>query len=473
MANQNQESCQLVSQSHYERSNFGKLLFFPSLVSHLDFQSLCTLPLINKALAADIRDRPEMYGYWQAMCCAFARHAGLHTYSFFELLESPKRYFFSELWLSRKKWNQGDVNETSVGESFKVKVVCRFRPGERTDDRFSLPLHQFLKLRRKQLSAASAASLSLSSAANASENAVFVGAVDPEEFVDPFLGVLMRDPVLLLSSGRVVERAVAMQCLQRNSRDPFTETVLSADMIIPQPVLAARIAEWRVDQASRRERGISLSVTDMAPLLQEGGAADMDVLQALMDLERLQLAASRAEIDASATAAGQVIKRWNSDRDRDTNGSAGQGQGPEEDENFENLEREIVGVGRDDLENIQINANHAAFLQSDSTEAEKDEDRHGNKKEGGARVVDCNVERGVVNMHMQGVGVKPFRFSNVHVGDGERERLTGAVDKGKGSQRDVYVGSVRDSVTAALNGFNAAILCYGQTGSFLLFLLFE
>merc|ERR1712072_1209239 len=56
-----------------------------------------------------------------------------------------------------------------------------------------------------------------------------------------------------------------------------------------------------------------------------------------------------------------------------------------------------------------------------------------------------------VVMFQPGAGIRPFVFARVF--DGES------------SQEDVYENTARSSVCAALNGFNACLLCYGQTGS--------
>ena len=50
------------------------------------------------------------------------------------------------------------------------------------------------------------------------KNNLLVGESDPEAFVDPFLGVLMREPVLLTSSQMICDRSVALQCVLRRGR---------------------------------------------------------------------------------------------------------------------------------------------------------------------------------------------------------------------------------------------------------------
>ena len=61
-----------------------------------------------------------------------------------------KKFFHNNLWPSRKKWMRAhgyfDANEEEA--QFKITVATSFRPGERSKSRLSLPLHQFLKMRR-------------------------------------------------------------------------------------------------------------------------------------------------------------------------------------------------------------------------------------------------------------------------------------------------------------------------------------
>ena len=67
-----------------------------------------------------------------------------------------------------------------------------------------------------------------------------------------------------------------------------------------------------------------------------------------------------------------------------------------------------------------------------------------------ARVIDLNAAAGCSSMHVPGVGVKQFHFSNLF--------------DGTSTQSVVYSSCASDSIVAALNGFNSCILCYGQTG---------
>jgi hypothetical protein len=68
-----------------------------------------------------------------------------------------------------------------------------------------------------------------------------------------------------------------------------------------------------------------------------------------------------------------------------------------------------------------------------------------------ARVLDVDSSTATVSMNVPGCGVRPFLHSSAF--------------GGSSNQSQVYTGAVRDVVGAAMNGYNACILCYGQTGS--------
>ena len=70
--------------------------------------------------------------------------------------------------------------------------------------------------------------------------------------------------------------------------------------------------------------------------------------------------------------------------------------------------------------------------------------RHGN-----ARLL--SVQQGKAVMYVPGQGFRPFHF--------------GAVFGEDSGQEAVWRHSAHDAVIGALNGFNACLICYGQTGS--------
>lgn len=63
----------------------------------------------------------------------------------------------------------------------------------------------------------------------------------PEEFLDPLMYTLMRDPVTLPSSHVVIDRATIKSHLLSDAKDPFNRSPLSFSEVLPNPELKARI----------------------------------------------------------------------------------------------------------------------------------------------------------------------------------------------------------------------------------------
>ncbi|KAK2465341.1 hypothetical protein APHAL10511_002695 [Amanita phalloides] len=66
----------------------------------------------------------------------------------------------------------------------------------------------------------------------------------PDEFLDPLMFTVMRDPVLLPSSKAIVDRATIKSHLLSDPKDPFNRAPLILDDIQPCPQLKARIDEF-------------------------------------------------------------------------------------------------------------------------------------------------------------------------------------------------------------------------------------
>ncbi|KAK4772848.1 hypothetical protein SAY87_027867 [Trapa incisa] len=81
----------------------------------------------------------------------------------------------------------------------------------------------------------------------------------PDEFLDPIQYTLMKDPVLLPSSKITVDRPVIQRHLLSDSTDPFNRSHLTADMLIPNTELKARIEEFVRSQESKKHgEGLSM-----------------------------------------------------------------------------------------------------------------------------------------------------------------------------------------------------------------------
>jgi len=63
----------------------------------------------------------------------------------------------------------------------------------------------------------------------------------PDEFLDPILSTLMRDPVKLPSSGVTVDRATIARHLLSDQSDPFNRSPLTEDLLQPDTELKAKI----------------------------------------------------------------------------------------------------------------------------------------------------------------------------------------------------------------------------------------
>lgn len=85
----------------------------------------------------------------------------------------------------------------------------------------------------------------------------------PDEFLDPLLSILMRDPVILPSSKVVVDRSTISRHLLSEQFDPFNRMPLTMDQVIPNDELKAKIDEWI------KERLITYSTTAQNPTTNE------------------------------------------------------------------------------------------------------------------------------------------------------------------------------------------------------------
>jgi len=150
-----------------------------------------------------------------------------------------RKYFMGVLWESRHKWPTlfcGMPTLQSKNQDFKIHVSCRFRPGDRRYDNIHLPLHQFLKIKRTQ---------NASQDLSREHKSILVGEEDPEEFLDPILRTLMKDPVILSTSNRIVDRSVAVQSVLRGGKDPFNGRKLVMSHLQPLPELRQAIMTWK------------------------------------------------------------------------------------------------------------------------------------------------------------------------------------------------------------------------------------
>ncbi|XP_050384650.1 probable ubiquitin conjugation factor E4 [Argentina anserina] len=80
----------------------------------------------------------------------------------------------------------------------------------------------------------------------------------PDEFLDPIQYTLMKDPVILPSSRMTVDRPVIQRHLLSDSSDPFNRSHLTADMLIPDDELKAKIQDFIRSQELKRRESLSM-----------------------------------------------------------------------------------------------------------------------------------------------------------------------------------------------------------------------
>jgi ubiquitin conjugation factor E4 B len=92
-------------------------------------------------------------------------------------------------------------------------------------------------------------------AAEEEEEEELLGGDVPDEFLDPVMCTLMRDPVTLPTSNTVMDRPVIMRHLLSDPRDPNSRQPLTPDMLVPNTELRQRIKDWVREQRSKRRSG--------------------------------------------------------------------------------------------------------------------------------------------------------------------------------------------------------------------------
>ncbi|CBQ69151.1 related to UFD2-ubiquitin fusion degradation protein [Sporisorium reilianum SRZ2] len=75
----------------------------------------------------------------------------------------------------------------------------------------------------------------------------------PDEFLDPLMATLMKDPVLLPRSKTVVDRSTIKAHLLSDSTDPFNRSPLKIEDVVPDVELRARIEAFVSERRRRKE----------------------------------------------------------------------------------------------------------------------------------------------------------------------------------------------------------------------------
>lgn len=390
----------------------------PNVLAFSDFRSLCRLFILSKNTHLLLQKEGKQHGFWQACCNSFCFEAGLYSpmlikddYLDFE------RHFIDELWGVKRKW--GNLQELL---NYKIRVSCRFRPGDISTERICLPLHQFLQIKRRQIDD------------EKRTTAIIVGRKEPEEFLDPILGTIMKDPVRLQTSGRVLDRSVAVQCILRGGRDPFNNKRLTAECLEPQLELIQKIGEWKRENS---QQDISVDVKDARSLI-DSNPVNQELLTALMELENLKLFMKTSVLNS------KKHQTTRNSADAETMMDNVSNVEPETEENnpfTANLDIDFRHLYENVAPNVSANLKSSTNLHNDTI--------HMSQKDP-PRIVDINDQSNFVAMHVPGTGVQSYHFCKVFTSEAK--------------QTEVFDTVVKDSLFSVLNGRNSCVLCYGQTG---------
>jgi len=76
----------------------------------------------------------------------------------------------------------------------------------------------------------------------------------PDDFLDPMMFELMEDPVLLPTSGKVMDRKHIMRHLLSTPNDPFNRQTLTEEMLKPVVELKEKIDEWKRQKQNKSNK---------------------------------------------------------------------------------------------------------------------------------------------------------------------------------------------------------------------------
>jgi len=76
----------------------------------------------------------------------------------------------------------------------------------------------------------------------------------PDEFLDPLMNEVMKDPVLLPTSNTIVDRVTIMKHLLSDDSDPFNRAKLTKEMLVPQVDLKQKIENFFAEKRNNRNK---------------------------------------------------------------------------------------------------------------------------------------------------------------------------------------------------------------------------
>merc|ERR1712087_732447 len=66
----------------------------------------------------------------------------------------------------------------------------------------------------------------------------------PNEFCDPITYDLMREPMLVTTSGHTYEKYTILECIEQHGKDPLTNMPITTNQIVPNRALKSAIERW-------------------------------------------------------------------------------------------------------------------------------------------------------------------------------------------------------------------------------------
>jgi ubiquitin conjugation factor E4 A len=85
----------------------------------------------------------------------------------------------------------------------------------------------------------------------------------PEDFLDPIMSTLMKEPVILPSSGKVVDRSTIAKHLLSDETDPFNRQPLTLDMVQHHHALKEKINKWIKSETQESDQNIEKDLNDI------------------------------------------------------------------------------------------------------------------------------------------------------------------------------------------------------------------
>jgi len=411
------------------------ILLLPTVLEFLCFSDLRSYQYLSKRVLGIIRDVNNDGGYWHTLCKAFAKQFGLYHQCFWMNPIQARQHMIHDLFQSINKWA---IVSDKVVQNFKVKTVCRFRPGAHSSGKVLLPLHQFLKLRREKLRDGDG------EVENCDDPLRKFGKQIPEQYLDPIIGTLMRNPVQLGPSKRVVDRSVAVQCILHGSKDPFSNEKLQSSDLLPLPELQTEIENWAKENL---DYDPSVNISDLQSLVNEGNEIDPRLLDALLDVQQLSVHSDSLYLATKHNNSAHLHNAHVYETTTFPTGGDPATEAPETD---------AVNDTHGAVMTFDFN-NHEQSTRaggSDALNSRPQERTLKLKSADVAKVVDVNPGNAFVAMHVPGKGITSFHYAKVFH---EKSR--------NDTQAYVYDNAVKDSILATMNGYNACVLFYGQTGS--------